>query len=89
MQDVQIDIFITAHIDEYGLTCIILFNEVLWFGTSMDHLLVNPNQIQMTVMPVSDDPFDENWKLGIDHKKVFIPFYTDGTTLYFYSRVPN
>ena len=60
MQDVQIDIFLTAHIDEYGLTCIILFNKVLWFGTSMDHLLVNPNQIQMTVMPVSGDLFDED-----------------------------
>ena len=38
-------------------------------------------------MPVSDDPFDENLKLGISHKKVFIPFKTDGTKAYFDSRV--
>ena len=48
------------------------FNEVLWFGTSMDHLLINPNQIRMEGIPVSDDPFDENKNVGIDHKNVFM-----------------
>ena len=43
----------------------------------------------MTVIPVSDDPFDENRNLGIDHKKVFIPFGTDEITVYFDSRVPT
>ena len=41
----------------------------------------------MTGMPVSDDSFDYNHKLVIDHKKVFITFDTDETTLYFYSIV--
>ena len=56
---------------------------------SMDHWLINPNQIWMMEMLVFDDPFDENQKIGIAHKKVFIPFKTDGTTLYFDSRVPK
>ena len=42
----------------------------------------------MTVMPVYDEPLDENWKLGISHKHLFAPFNTDGTTVYFDSRVP-
>ena len=55
----------------------------------MDHSLLNPNQIQMAVMPISDDPFDENRKLGIAHKRVLIPFKTDRTTVYFDSRFPT
>ena len=39
----------------------------------MDHSLINPNQIPMTGILVYDDPFDDNWNLGISHKKVFIP----------------
>ena len=40
-------------------------------------------------MSVSDDLFDENWKLGIAHKKVVIPLNTDETTVDFDSRVPT
>ena len=43
----------------------------------------------MIGITVSDDPFDDDRKLGISHKKVFIPFKTDGTTVYFDSRVPT
>ena len=57
MQDVQISTCLTAYTDEYGRTWILVFNEVLWFGSSIDHSLINPNQIWMTGMPVSDDPF--------------------------------
>ena len=54
----------------------------------MDHSLINKNQIKMTGMPVSDNPFDKIWNLGIAHKKVFITFNTDITTVYIESRVP-
>ena len=89
MQDVQIATFLTAYTDEYGKTWIIFFNEVLCLGTSMDHSLINPNQIRMSGITVSDDTFDENIKLGIAHEKVFVPFSTDGTTVYFSSMVPT
>ena len=51
--------------------------------------MYNPNKIRMAGILVSDDQFDENWKLGIAHKKVFIHFKTDGTTIYFDSRFPT
>ena len=43
------------------------FKKFLWFGMSMDHSLINPNQIQMMGMSVSDDPFDEDQKTDIVH----------------------
>ena len=89
MQDVHIFTCLTAYTDGYGTTCILVFYEVILFGTSMDHSLIFENQIQMTLMPVSSDLFDENWNLVIDQKKVFIPFRNYGTTVYFDSRVPN
>ena len=55
----------------------------------MDHSLINPNQIKMTLTPVFYDPFDENRKFGIPHKKLFITFNTDGTKVYFDSRFPT
>ena len=42
MQDVKISTFLTSYTDEYGRTWIIVFNEILWFGTIMDHSLINP-----------------------------------------------
>ena len=59
------------------------FNEVLWFGLILDHSLINPNEIRMMGMPLSDDPLDEIQKLGIFHKRVLIPFKTDGNTVHF------
>ena len=43
----------------------------------------------MKVMPVSDDLFDENWKLLTSHKNKFITFRTNGATVNFDSRVPT
>ena len=37
--------------------------------------------------PVLDDPFDATRWLGIQHDDLFIPFETDGTTVYFQSHV--
>ena len=67
MQDVKNTTFLTEYTDEYVRTWILVFNDVLWFGRSMDHSIINPNQIRITVMPVSDYPFDKNRKIGIAH----------------------
>ena len=69
MQDVHIATCLTAYTDKYGQTWILVFNEVY-------HLLINPNQIGMVGIPISDDTFEENQKLGIAHEKSFIPFGT-------------
>ena len=45
MQDVQTSTCLTAYTDEYGRTQTLFFNKDLCFGTSMEHLLTNPNQI--------------------------------------------
>ena len=89
MQDVQISTCLLAYTDEYGSTWTLVFNQVLWFGSSMDHSLINTNQIQMTEIPVSEYLFDENWKFGRAHKSVLISFKTDRTTVYFDLRVPT
>ena len=89
MQDVKIATCMIVCTNEYGKTWILVFNEVFWFGTSMDHLLINPNQTRMVGIPVSEDHFGENLKLGIAHEKLFNHFGTDVTTVYFDSRVPT
>ena len=43
----------------------------------------------MVGIPVSNDPFDNNRKLGFSHEKVFILFGTNVMTVYFDSRVPT
>ena len=88
MQDDNISTCLMAYTDEYGRTWSIFFNEVLWFGTNMDHFLIDPNHIRMAGIPVSDYPFDKNKNIGIFNEKLLIRFGTDGTTVYFDSRVP-
>ena len=41
-----------------GESYIIIINEVLYFGDSMDHSLVNPNQIRAFGIDVFDNPYD-------------------------------
>ena len=66
-----------------------VFNGVLWFGSVMDHSLVNLNQIHMTGTPVLDDPFNTTRRLGIHHGDAFVPFKIDGPTVYFDTHVPT
>lgn len=61
---------------------------MLWFGSQMEHSLINPNQIREYGVPVYDDPYS-NSHFGIDGNETFIPFNTTGTIVYFESRVPT
>ena len=83
IQDVPTDTCLIANIDEYVRTCILLFNEVLWFVMSLDHYLINANQMHMEIIPVSYDPIDNSRKLGITYEKVFISFVNYGTKVFF------
>ena len=49
----------------------------------------HPNQIRHFGIPVSDDPYDGSRPFGIDHENLFIPFETDGSTVFFDSYVPS
>jgi hypothetical protein len=80
----------TAWDDPYtGQTYILIIHQALYFGTQLDHSLINPNQIRVTGIPVCDDPYDRHRHLGIDLGETHIPFQTEGSTIYFNSRVPT
>jgi hypothetical protein len=68
-KDIPIASAATAYDDpETGETIILEFHQGLWFGNTMEHSLVNPNQCRMNGIDLCDDPFDKHRKLMIvDH----------------------
>jgi hypothetical protein len=72
-----------------GQTFILIIHQALYFGKQLDHSLINPNQIQITGIPVCDDLFDKHRSLGINLGDFNIPFQTEGNTIYFDPRVPT
>jgi hypothetical protein len=52
-------------------------DQMLWFGSQMDHSLINPNQICEYGIPMYDNPFSQS-QFGIDCNDDFIPFNTQG-----------
>jgi hypothetical protein len=71
-----------------GREYLLVGDQMLWFGSQMDHSLINPNQIREYGLPVYDDPFSKQ-QFGIDGNEAFIPFNTTGTIVYFETRVPT
>jgi len=56
----------------------------------MDHSLFNPNQLRKYGVPVWDNPFDKERPFSIQvSDEVDIPLRTNGTKIYFKSRVPT
>ena len=43
--------------NESGETTILILNKAIWMGATMDHTLVNPNQLSAYGMTVQDNPF--------------------------------
>ena len=93
IKDVPIATVATAWSDpNTGESFIIIINEALYFGNSLDHTLVNPNQIRAFGIDVYDNPFDRDYdrSMGIqltDHKR--LPFRSDGSTIYFTTWFPT
>jgi hypothetical protein len=71
-----------------GCEYLLVSDQMLWFGSQMDHSLINPNQIREYGLPVYDDPFSKQ-QFGIDGNEAFIPFNTTGTIVYFKTHVPT
>ena len=69
-----------------SLEYLLVADQMLWFGTMMDHSLLNPNQIRAYNIPVNDNPYTSPNEFGIKADDAFIPFRTMGTTVYFNSR---
>ena len=65
-----------------GQTYILVFNEALWMGTTMDHTLLNPNQLRHYGTIVQDNPtlplplsiIAEDWSFCIE-------IFMQGTTV--------
>ena len=89
IKDVPIATVATAFQAESGTIYILIVNEALFFGVSMGHSLINPNQIRHHGIVVCDNPFDSIARLGIDHVDAFIPFTTSGAAVFFDTFVPS
>ena len=68
---------------------LLIVDQMLWFGTSLPHSLISPNQIHTYGIPVYDDPYYSPCGFGINSEQAFIPFNTMGTIIHFKSRVPS
>jgi len=71
-----------------GQEYLLVGDQMLWFGTQLEHSLINPNQLRHYGLAVYDDPFSVH-RLGIDSDYGFIPFDTTGTIVHFETRVPT
>ncbi len=72
--------------------CILILNEVLFFGNKLDHSLINPNQIRHHGIPVFDNPYnqDSDREMGmVVSDTCCIPFASEGSTIYFTSSYPT
>ena len=93
IQDVPVVKAATAYQAPDGKTYILIANEVLWFGDSLPHSLINPNQLRHYQVEVQDNPYHCSEPLQITTQdpetNLVIPMSTEGTIIYFQSRTPT
>lgn len=71
-----------------GETYILIFNEGLWMGDTMNHSLINPNQLRSFGVTVQDNPFSTS-PLYISTEDFVLPLYTSGTNVIADTRTPT
>ena len=71
--------------DEY----IIIFNKALWMGDTLQHTLVNPNQLRAYGTTVQDNPFASSPLIFDPPNGPVIPLTTMGTIIYCTTRAPS
>ena len=65
-------------------TYILVFNKGLYYGTSLDHSLINPNKIRANGIPYWDNPYDYDHGLRITPTDFLdIPLVVNGTNMQF------
>ena len=92
IDNVEICTAATAFDDETsGLTYILVFNQGLWFGSKLQHSLINPNQCRANGIQLCDDPFDPFRNISIYDpvNDLTIPLHMNGTICYLNTRVPT
>ena len=71
--------------DEY----ILIFNEALWMGDTLQHMPVNPNQLRAYGTTVQDNPFASSPLIFDPPNGPVIPLTTMGTIIYCTTRAPT
>jgi hypothetical protein len=92
IKDVQIGAGATHWTDpSSGFSYILEIHQALMFTESLEHSLINQNQIRFDGHSLCDDPWDRHRSLGLVERdyNIFIPFQTRGTVIQFESRVPS
>ena len=87
--DVPIARLATGIRDEHGRVHILIVNQELYFGASLDNSLINPNQIRHFRIPLYDNQYDSGQDFDTDHKYQFTPFKTEGSTIFFNYFLPT
>lgn len=74
-----------------GKTLILVFHEALWMGDTMEHSLLNPNQMHHYGITVQDSPYDSThgMHLSTEVDEVVIPLHSAGTTIFLDTRSPT
>ena len=75
--------------DEHGHVHILIINQALYFGASLDHSFINTNQVRNFGITVSEKMYDFGRDFVIDHEDQFIPFKTEVSTAFFNYFVPT
>jgi hypothetical protein len=71
-----------------GSEYLLVSDQMLWFGSQIDHSLIKPNQIHEYGISMYDNSFSQS-QFGIDCTDDFIPFNTTGMIVYFETHVPT
>ena len=73
-----------------GQTYILIFNEALWMGDTMEHSLINPNQLRYFGTKVQDNPMSESPLSIISEDDEFcMELQMDGTIVYMNTSTPS
>ncbi len=71
-------------------TYILVINEALYYGTRLNHSLINPNQIRAYGIDFWDNPYDKERRLQIEPEAtVTVGLNTKGTKIQFETRSPT
>ena len=89
LENVPIVTAATAYDHEDGQTYILVVNEALYYGTKMNHSLINPNQVRYHGLDFFDNPVRDKTLYMQADDDVNIPLHYEGTKCLFKSRSPT
>jgi hypothetical protein len=75
---------------ETGVTTVLTLNEAAWMGDTMEHALVNPNQLRAHGITVQDNPFaSAPICMSTEGRDLVMPLTSEGTMLGVSTRTPT